>query len=80
MTGCLAKASGASSRVPFEDPTHRWNGTVVNDTAQQGGVWLLCVLYATYLLVHRIRRGEPRAKSFGLWLRDLSTWPWGWGS
>jgi hypothetical protein len=35
------------------------------------GLFVFGVLYATYLLVHRIRRGEPRAKSFGLWLRDL---------
>lgn len=31
----------------------------------------LIALYATWLLVHRLRRGEPKAKSFRQWLRDL---------
>ena len=35
------------------------------------------VLYATWLLFHRLRRGEQKGKSFGEWLKNVFEAVWG---
>jgi len=34
-------------------------------------LFVFVVLYVTYLMAQRIRRGQAPAKSFMIWLRDL---------
>lgn len=38
---------------------------------------LSIILYATWLLMSRLRRGEQKAKSFGEWLKHLFEAIWG---
>jgi flagellar biogenesis protein FliO len=35
------------------------------------------VLYASWLLMHRLRRGEQKGKSFGEWLKHVFEAVWG---
>lgn len=38
---------------------------------------LAIALYATWLLVHRLRRGESKRLAFGEWIRNLFEAIWG---
>jgi hypothetical protein len=38
---------------------------------------LAIVVYSTWLLIHRLRRGESEPKSFGEWVRNILQAIWG---
>jgi hypothetical protein len=38
---------------------------------------LAIILYATWLLAHRLRAGESKTKSFGEWLKNIFDAIWG---